>query len=191
MKKHAHILFLAASPTNADRLALDVEARAIQREIESTGSHLRLETRWAAEPLDLLREIRAVRPTVLHLAGYGGLDGVYLQDHGGDARLVTLDVLKMALEAAGQSVRVVLLTVHHTAEQLDDLLAIVDCVIVTGSTDGAPTFAREFYRALAAGCSVGTAHARGCSSPEVSAKTRIVVRAGVDAEKIFIEDVHR
>jgi acetylornithine deacetylase/succinyl-diaminopimelate desuccinylase-like protein len=75
MKEHADILFLSSNPSNADRLELDREARALQRAIEDVNlvgdPPLRLTTRWAAEPLDLLREIRSVRPTVLHFAGYG------------------------------------------------------------------------------------------------------------------------
>jgi hypothetical protein len=57
--KHT-ILFLAANPLGTDRVALDREARAIQVELERSGFRDRFElvTRWAAEPLDLLRELR-------------------------------------------------------------------------------------------------------------------------------------
>jgi hypothetical protein len=45
-------------------------ARAIQKELESTGYRdcFELETRWAAEPLDLLRELRRLKPTVVHFS---------------------------------------------------------------------------------------------------------------------------
>ena len=73
MKKHT-ILFLAANPLGTDRLALDREARAIQVELERSGFRDRFElvTRWAAEPLDLLRELRKLKPTVVHFSGHGG-----------------------------------------------------------------------------------------------------------------------
>jgi DNA-binding transcriptional MerR regulator len=73
MTKHT-ILFLAANPTGTDRLALDREARAIQVELERAGSRDRFElvTRWAVEPLDLLRELRKLKPTVVHFSGHGG-----------------------------------------------------------------------------------------------------------------------
>ena len=73
MHKHT-ILFLAANPLGTDRLALDREARAIQVELERSGHRDRFElvTRWAAEPLDLLRELRKLRPTVVHFSGHGG-----------------------------------------------------------------------------------------------------------------------
>ena len=72
MKKHT-ILFLAANPSGTSPLALDREARAIQVELERSGYRdcFELETRWAVEPLDLLRELRKLKPTVVHFTGHG------------------------------------------------------------------------------------------------------------------------
>src|SRR5215813_8018310 len=71
-KKHV-ILFLAASPIDTGRLALDREARSIHVELKRSGYRDRFDfvTRWAAEPLDLLRELRELKPTVVHFAGHG------------------------------------------------------------------------------------------------------------------------
>lgn len=59
MGKHT-ILFLAANPSGTNSLALDQEARAIQVALERSQwqDSVELVTRWAAEPLDLLRELR-------------------------------------------------------------------------------------------------------------------------------------
>src|SRR5262245_48494222 len=76
MTKHT-ILFLSADPRGADqggldrqarRGAFDEEASAIRKELERSGSRDRFElvTRWAAEPQDLLRELRVLKPTVVH-----------------------------------------------------------------------------------------------------------------------------
>src|SRR4051812_10645040 len=75
MKKHT-ILFLAANPIGADRLALDEEARTIQVELERSGFRdcFELVTRWAVRPLDLLRELRKLKPTVVHFSGHGAPD---------------------------------------------------------------------------------------------------------------------
>ena len=74
MTKHT-ILFLAANPLGTDRLALDREAHAIQAELERSGhrDQFELVTRWAAQPMDLLRELRKLRPSVVHFSGHGGL----------------------------------------------------------------------------------------------------------------------
>jgi hypothetical protein len=76
LTKHT-ILFLAANPLGTDRLALDREARAIQEELERGSDRDRFElvTRWAVQPLDLLRELRKLRPTIVHFSGHGGRHG--------------------------------------------------------------------------------------------------------------------
>jgi hypothetical protein len=76
MQKHS-ILFLAANPSETAQLALDREARAIQMELERSGFRDRFElvTRWAVEPLDLLRELRKLKPTIVHFSGHGGPAG--------------------------------------------------------------------------------------------------------------------
>src|SRR5262249_46100407 len=72
MAKHT-ILFLAANPSGSTQLALDREARAIHVELERAGfrDEFDFQTRWAAEPLDLLRELRKLKPTVVHFSGHG------------------------------------------------------------------------------------------------------------------------
>jgi hypothetical protein len=68
------ILFLAANPRGTSQLALDREAHAIHLELKRSGHRDRFDfvTRWAAEPLDLLRELTELKPTVMHFSGHGG-----------------------------------------------------------------------------------------------------------------------
>ena len=89
MTKHT-ILFLAANPSGTDRLALGREAHSIHAELKRSGYRDRFvfETRWAAEPLDLLRELRELKPTVVHFGGHGGGDGLCFQAADGRARVV-------------------------------------------------------------------------------------------------------
>src|SRR5215468_5546321 len=72
LSKHI-ILFLAANPLGTTELALGREARAIQEELERSGQRDRFEfvTRWAVQPLDLIRELRRLKPTVVHFSGHG------------------------------------------------------------------------------------------------------------------------
>ena len=158
MAKHA-ILFLAANPSGSTRLALDREARDIHVELERSGYRDQFEfvTRWAVEPLDLLRELRKLRPMVVHFSGHGqkgpaagpsegaarrdlesedgpaaeqsGSGGLYFQAAGGGARLVSPAAIEHTFGAAGSSVRVVVLNACYTAAQADALLAHVDCVV--------------------------------------------------------------
>jgi hypothetical protein len=172
MQRHT-ILFLAANPSGTDRLALDREARAIQVELERSGFRDRFElvTRWAAEPLDLLRELRRLRPTVVHFSGRGApgvageprLDsaprhaadgdpghdddlprrGLFFQGADGRPQLVSTEAIAKTFGAAGSSVRLVVLSACHSDAQAKALLAHVDCVVdMSGSISDAA--ARSF-----------------------------------------------
>jgi hypothetical protein len=158
MKKHT-ILFLAANPTGTSQLALGEEARAIQAELERSGyrDSFELETRWAVQPLDLLRELRKLKPTVVHFSGHGGLSpvgtvamgrppsrdviadtgpidnesqrGLFFQGPDGRAQVVTAQALHDTFGAAGASVKLVVLNACYSNVQAEALRAHVDCVV--------------------------------------------------------------
>jgi hypothetical protein len=206
------ILFLTANPTGTDRLALDREARAIQVELERGGHRDRfeLETRWAAEPLDLLRELRRLKPTVVHYSGHGGHEGLYFQAVDGTTRLVSTDALEATFAAAGASVRVAVLSACYSEPHAEALLAHVDCIVGTGGAlldDAARSFAIGFYGALADGGSVAAAYRQGCAAilledppdgphrdvedaraapPARPDGPQLKVRPGVDADRLVL-----
>jgi hypothetical protein len=159
MKKHT-ILFLAANPLGTSEAALADEARAIQAELELAGHRDRFEfvTRWAVQPLDLLRELRKLKPTVVHFTGQrgrstidtstagdaphhdaiAGLDvetggphpqGVCFRGPGNRPVFVPIAALEEAFDAAGKSVQVVVLNACYSDPQADALAAHVDCVV--------------------------------------------------------------
>jgi hypothetical protein len=158
MTRHT-ILFLAANPTGIDRLALDKEAREIQLELERSGCRDRFEfvSRWATQPLDLLRELRKLRPTVVHFSGHGRGDGaadrgadrtdgprrdvetpgagsatpagLYLQGKDDRPQFVSAAALQQTFGAAGSSVRLVVLNACYSDGQASALAAYVDCVV--------------------------------------------------------------
>lgn len=199
--EHADILFLCANPTNANPLQLDREVRELQLAIESTsngGPSLKVATRWATQPLDLLREMRALHPTVLHFSGYGARDadgGIYLQDSiSNEARLISAEAFRATLAAAGSSIRLIVLSACYTVPLAAKLLEIVDCVIgVHGiiNEEGARGFTRDFYRALATGHSVASATLIGNDCPELQRATErgrptLQTRGGIDALQVFV-----
>ena len=158
MTKHT-ILFLAANPSGTDPRALDREARAIQVELERSGFRDRFElvTRWAAEPLDLLRELRKLRPTVVHFTGHGTpvatgehrsapaphrdvisdpdhnsdepRHGLFFQGPDGRPQLVSTEALEKTFGAAGSSVQLVVLNACYSEAQAQALLPHVGCVV--------------------------------------------------------------
>jgi hypothetical protein len=190
MKRHT-ILFLASNPSGTDHLALDREARSIQEELERCGYRDRFEfvTRWAVQPLDLLRELRKLRPTVVHFSGHGGkaasgawlashrdvtrgLDlpggepghGLFFQGADGRAHVVSAEALRDTFGAAGASVRLVVLNACYSELQAEALATHVDCIVgMAGSIhdDAARSFAIGFYGGLGERESVEAAYRQG------------------------------
>lgn len=187
MTKHT-ILFLAANPEGANPQAPD-QVRAIQAELERSASRDQFEfvTRWAIEPMDLLRELRKIRPSVVHFSGHGlktpsvaepggsvqrdighpdenSAGGLYFQAADGGARLVSATAIEQVFGAAGSSVRLVVLNASYSAEQAEALLAHVDCVVGMGGAirdDAARHFAVGFYGGLGERESVAAAYRQG------------------------------
>jgi hypothetical protein len=192
LTKHT-ILFLAADPLGTDRMALDQEARAIQLALERSGQRDNFEfvTRWAAQPLDLLDELRKLKPAVLHFSGRGGSGelrsdagqlrsaasglvpvnvdhphGLLFERPDGGPRLVSTTALEDTLGAAGASLRLVVMNTRYSEVQVGALLSHVDCVIgMCGSIsdDAARNFAIGFYGGLGERESVAAA-SRHCSA---------------------------
>lgn len=217
MKKHT-ILFLAANPSGTDRLALDKEARAIQVELERSGFRNRFEfvTRWAAEPLDLLRELRRLKPTVVHFSGHGSQGGLYFQDSSGLPSIVTTEALEATFGAVGSSVKLVLLSACYTEPQAKALIAHVDCVVGTAGAildTVARSFAIGFYGGLGERASVAAAYKHGCAAirlerasgspirdvegeppssmdePEEREQPQLTVRCGVNGDKLLAQNL--
>src|SRR5689334_16621488 len=126
-QKHT-ILFLAANPDGTDPRALDREARAIELELRRGGFRHRfaLVTRWAAEPLDLLRALRELNPIVIHFAGHGAHDGLSFHGANGQRQAVSPDAIAEAIRAAGMSVRLVVLNACFTEIAAEALLPAVN-----------------------------------------------------------------
>jgi hypothetical protein len=210
LSKHT-ILFLAADPLGTDRLALAREAHAIQTELDRSGSRDSFEfvTRWAAEPLDLLRELRKLRPTVVHFSGHGKSDavahaerlspveparhGIYFQGIDGP-QLVSTEVVAQVFGAAGSSVKLVVLNACYTDQQAEALLAHIDCIVgMRGSIrdHAARSFAIGFYGGLGERESAASAYRQGCAAIGLEALPdselpRLKVRAGVDPAQLVL-----
>jgi len=206
MDKHT-ILFLAAHQTGTAQL--DREARSIQAELAGSGhrDHFQFVTRWAAEPLDLLRLLRRLAPAVVHISGHGSHDvdqpgrtdpearpGVHFVTLDGRAQWVSAEAIAETLGVAGTSVKLVVLNAHYSKVQAEALLCHVPCVIwMAGSLDdrAARSFAKGFYGGLGDGVSVADAYKHGRAaiglegSPDAN-RLRIEVREGIDAGKLVL-----
>ena len=223
--KHT-VLYLAANPLGTDRRALDREAHDIQAELERSGHRERFEfvTRWAVEPLDLLRELRKLKPTVVHFSGAGirGVDrarnpaagprrdavepgavdgapdeGLLFQGVDGQPRRVSTAALEDTFDAAGSSVKLVVLSACYSEPQAAALLSRVDCVVgMRGSIggDAARSFAIGFYGGLGDSESVAAAYKQGCAAIRLQGLhdaelPQLQARPGVDAARLILASV--
>ncbi|HEX8108540.1 MAG TPA: protein kinase, partial [Kofleriaceae bacterium] len=164
MSKHI-ILFLAANPLGTTEFGPGQEARTIQKELERSGQRDRFElvTRWAVQPLDLIRELRKLKPTVVHFSGQGAssgqqpgagtrrdiaaefgrpdgvadsdhLGGLFLQGPDGHPQIVTAVALQETFGAAGTSVKLVVLNACYSDIHVEALLVHIDCVVAMGGS---------------------------------------------------------
>lgn len=209
-KKHV-ILFLAANPHDTGRLAIDREARSIHVELKRSGYRDRFDfvTRWAAEPLDLLRELRELKPTIVHFSGHGarpagtpdreqGRDvgpaapsgdepgGVMFDSANGHSQLVTPEAIARTFGAVEAQARLVVLNACYTAPIAEALRAHVDCVVgMSGAIhdDAARSFAIGFYGGLGEHESAAAAfNQRPRSAPASGAPTSAEIAAQVSRE---------
>lgn len=193
--KHT-ILFLAANPEGTDRLALDREAHAIFSELKRSGYRERFvfETRWAVEPLDLIRELRELKPTVVHFSGQGGQHGLYFQATEGHAQLIAPAALAELFGAIEPTVKLVVLSSCYSEPQAHALLAYIDHVVgIVGSTnaDAARLFAIGFYGGLGEHQSIAAAFKQGQTAIALHGLTdttlpQLKVRTGVDAARLIL-----
>jgi hypothetical protein len=169
------ILFLAASPVGLPARRLDEQARRVKEEIRLASARDQFEfvPCPAARPMDLLRALREVKPSIVHFSGHTGVEGIYLMDEGGRPAQVSRDALHATLGAAGRSVQIVVLNgcaIRGVAEALRDLVPV--CVGTSPSTsdDAARSFSVGFYGALASNESV----ARACLHGEAAMKLEVI-----------------
>ncbi|HEX3757835.1 MAG TPA: SAVED domain-containing protein [Kofleriaceae bacterium] len=158
-------LWLGASPAGTTPLALDEEARRIQKSLgdAGVGDHLAIVPIPNARPMDLLEELRKRRPGVVQFSGHGGSGGPLFQDDTGEQRPLPAADLVELFRLAGDPVHLIVVAACYSEAYAEALLDHVNCVIVmrgrVGDTD-AWMFTAELYRCLAEGDSVQTAFER-------------------------------
>jgi CHAT domain-containing protein len=192
------ILLLAVAPRNSAEPALIEEAGVLYSELRRTTRRecFSLETRWASEPLDLLRALREVKPTVVHCSGHGDGTGLWFSTIDGETRAVPPAAIAHAFEAAGSSVRLIVLSSCDSAPFAEALLPHVACIVGISaaiSAESVRAFLIGFYGALGESESVGTAFRHGNAAVSLVTQSgvdlkrpQLWVRIGVDVANVFL-----
>jgi CHAT domain len=190
------VLFLAANPQGTNRIALDEECAAIQRELKMAPRRFDFDfqARWAVTIGDLMRELLELSPALIHFAGHGSANGIILVGEGGVAKTLSARALHDMIDSTGRSARAVVLNACFSEEQARVLSELVGCAVGMHSTipdDAAREFSVAFYRALGFGKSIHVAFRQAkavlvAHELELRARPQCLTRGDVNADAIII-----
>src|ERR1700752_369555 len=110
MNERLRLLVVAAKPKDMTKLALDDELRRLRNKMTDNVEigNAEVMVTWAARPLDLQTAVRENRPHVLHFAGHGSREGIWLEDDEGNGQLLSKESLSLILSASPELRLVVL-----------------------------------------------------------------------------------
>ncbi|MFO0949805.1 MAG: tetratricopeptide repeat protein [Isosphaeraceae bacterium] len=192
------VLFLAAGPSDDERLALDEECRAIDAKIRSSEhrDRLKLVSHWAVRLDDLSGFLMREKPDVVHFSGHGEETGeLNLLAADGTSKPVPPEGLERLFRAIREDVKVVVFNACFSSAQAQAVAKTVDVAVGMGDElddEHAIAFAAEFYQGLGYGKSVAQAFDLGLSRliSEGFARAEEVVRLykkrGVDPDALVL-----
>jgi hypothetical protein len=202
MNAKIKILFFASNPDDVTQLHIDEEIRSISMKIRASDYHdsLDLISTWAVRPDDLLQELNARKPTIVHFSGHGTGGGkLVLMDDLRQPKTVSPSALKALFSTLKDNVRLVVLNACYSKVQATAIAEVIDCVVGMNTSIGdqaAITFAASFYRAIGFGRSVKEAFEQGKVSLMLEGITEentpeLLARQGVDPATVFLVDLKR
>jgi hypothetical protein len=157
------ILFLSA---NSTREPLDLEFSRIKQDFRMARERDALEFRQvpAVTSNTVLQAMLDESPNIVHFAGHGGTEGIFLRDELGNPRLVAGEALASLFGLFQSTVKCVVLNACWSEPQAHAIRRHVPHVIGTraGILDAAAlAFSAGFYKALGAGRDVAFAFEAG------------------------------
>ena len=196
---YVRVLLFASNPSGTTPLRLDHEVREIESKVRAADhrDNLRIITKWAVRPDDLLQFLNEKKPNIVHFSGHGSpTEKLVLMDSEGRSIPVSKEALAALFRTMRDSVRLVVLNACFSESQANAIVQEIDCAIGMSRGIGdraAITFAASFYRALGFGCSVKEAFEQGKVSlqlegiPEETTPI-LLCREGIDpAELVLVE----
>jgi hypothetical protein len=161
------ILYLAANPTDSERIRWDAELRDVRDALRMGEYRERfvLHERGALRVRDLTQSLLDFSPRIVHLSGHGTDDGQFLAEAaGGEGLVLSIPGLATLFEEVSDTVECVIVNACHSARLAEALAEHISYVIGMRSWLGdrsATDFSVAFYQALAAGLPIEPAFKRG------------------------------
>jgi hypothetical protein len=161
------VLYLAANPTDTQRLNLDLELRTI-RERMRMGEHrdgFLLDSRTALRVGDITEALLEFRPRIVHFSGHAAPDGrLYVSNESGGSVLVPVEGLAALFKIVSDHVECVIVNACDTevlAEALSEDVDVIGMRQAIGDR-AAIRFSFGFYQALVANRTVEEAYEMAC-----------------------------
>jgi hypothetical protein len=157
------ILFLAANPVDQQQLRLDEEVRAVAEMIRKSDHRdaIKLESRWAVRPMDVLQAINECRPRIIHFSGHGSdQDGIVFLDSSGNTKTVSKEAIVQTIAAGSDETQLVFFNTCYSRQQAEAVVSHVPAAIGMNTTIGdtaARIFAAQFYSSIGFGLPIGLA----------------------------------
>lgn len=182
------VLFLASNPLDQEKLRLDEEARAIEEMIRKAEHRdaVKLESRWAVRPMDVMQAINEHKPRIIHFSGHGSQqDEILFQDDSGNTKPVTKEAIVQLMRACSDDIRLVFFNTCYSRNQAEAVVEHVHAAIgmnIAIGDDAARVFASQFYSAIGFGKSVKAAFEQ--------AKTLLMMESipEEDTPELFVAD---
>ncbi len=197
LPEHINVLFLAANPRDQERLHLDEEIRAIDEMIRKSEHRdsVRLVSKWAIRPTDVLQALNEETPHVVHFSGHGsGEDEIIFLDNEGNTKPVSKDAIVQTMMAVSADIKLVFFNTCYSRSQAEAVVQHVDAAIgmnTTISDEAARIFSSQFYSAIGFGKSVKQAFNQAKALlmmediPEESTP-ELFIRGGLNADEVVI-----
>jgi hypothetical protein len=119
---------------------------------------VRLESRWAVRPLDVLQAINECNPRVIHFSAHGSDDEeIVFQDEAGFTKLVSKEAIAQTLAAASGDIQLVFFNTCYSRPQAEAVVEHVPAAIGMNTSIGdeaARVFSAQFYSAIGFGLSM-------------------------------------
>jgi hypothetical protein len=191
------VLFLALDPRDQTELQLGEEARAIAEMIRKSEHRdaVRLESRWAVRPLDLLQGLNETRPRVVHFSGHGSTqDELLFQDDVGGTKAVSKEAIVQTMAATSGDIQLVFFNSCYSRAQAEAVVQHVPAAIGMNTEIGdvaARTFSAAFYSAIGFGHSVNRAFQQAKAAlmlegiPEESVP-ELFLASGIDGDQLVL-----
>jgi hypothetical protein len=191
------VLFMASNPLDQPQLRLDEEVRAINEMIRKSKHRdsVRLESRWAVRPLDVLQALNELRPGVIHFSAHGSdQDEIVFQNNEGQAKFVSKEAIVQTMAAASGEIRLVFFNTCYSRNQAEAVVKHVPAAIGMTTAIGdtaARVFAAQFYSAIGFGLSIKQAFDQAKAALLLEGireedTPELFVAEGVDADTLIL-----